>query len=408
LTIGDENLVRENLHHRLSLTAKSLRPWPDRPVAIALVITDLDPGGAERAMVALARRLEPRRWRVGVFCLGGEGPLAEVVRQASLSCECLNVRRRQRVRAVVELARALRRFRPELAQSFLFHANIAARLAAPLAGCRWVVGGLRVAEHQKRWHLIIDRLTASLGVGSVCVSEGVLRFSREVAGLDAARLTVIPNGIDPTPFDEAVPVSRAEFGVADDAYMALFVGRLDVQKGLPNLIDAAERVIALRPNWHLVLAGDGPNRGWLLAQIAEKPLLRRNVHWLGRREDIPRLLKSADVLVHASLWEGMPNAVLEAMAARRPVVGTAVEGTEDLVLDGQTGWLVPPRDSAALSRALIEATDSRSSGRCYGEAGRRRLEQEYSLDRTVAAYESLWAGILGFRLASPEPGDPAR
>jgi starch synthase (maltosyl-transferring) len=298
----------------------------------------------------------------------------------------------------VRLARSLQRFGPQLMQSFMFHANVAARLAAPWARCQWVLGGLRVAEHQKHRHLLVDRLTARMGVGSVCVSQGVLKFSREVAQLDPARLTVIPNGIDPGLLDAALPVPRAKIGVADDAFLALSVGRLDVQKGIPDLIEAAERVIEQRPNWHLVLAGDGPNRDWLLAQLAERPLLRANVHWLGHREDIPGLLKAADLLVHASHWEGMPNAVLEAMAARRPVVGTSVEGTEDLVVPGQTGWLVQPHDVTALSQALVEAADSADRGRRYGEAGRLRAEHEFSLDRTVAAYEQLWAGVLGLQL----------
>jgi len=392
----------KSLRHRLASTADCRRPWPDRPIAVALVITDLDAGGAERALAALAARLEPRRWQAGVFCLAGPGPLVEVMREADVPCECLGVHRRNPVQAIARLASSLRRFGPQLVQSFMFHANVAARLAAPWAGCPWVIGGLRVAEHQKRWHLTMDRLTASWAVGSVCVSQGVLRFSREVGGLDPARLTVIPNGIDPAPFDSAVPLPRATIGVPDSGHLAVCVGRLDVQKGLPNLLEAAERVILQRPDWHLVLAGDGPSRDWLLAQLANRPRLRDNVHWLGRRDDVPSLLKSADVLVHASLWEGMPNAVLEAMAARRPVIGTAVEGTEDLVIPGRTGWLVPPRDVAALCGALIEAADSAEYRRRYGEAGRLRVEQEFSLDRTVAAYEHLWAGILGFRLPNTE------
>jgi len=313
------------------------------------------------------------------------------------------------MQAIARLAGRLRRFRPQLVQSFMFHANVAARLAAPWAGRPWVVGGLRVAEHHKRWHLVMDRLTARWAVGSVCVSQGVMRFSCEVAGLDPARLTVIPNGIDPAPFDAAPPVPRAVIGVPDGAHLALCVGRLDVQKGLPDLLDAAEQVILQRPDWHLALAGDGPSRAWLLSQLAERPRLRDNVHWLGSRDDIPGLLKSADVLVHASLWEGMPNAVLEAMAARRAVVGTAVEGTEDLVVPRRTGWLVPPRDVAALGRALIEAAESSGDCRSYGEAARLRVEQEFSLDKTVVAYERLWAGILGFRLPSSEasPTDSA-
>jgi glycosyltransferase involved in cell wall biosynthesis len=394
LTSRSDSSVQQSLSDRLAVT--SSRPWPDRPVAIALVITDLDVGGAERALATLATRLDPERWRPGVFCLGKPGPLAEVLRQANLPCECLSANRRNPMQAIGRLARSLRRFAPQLVQSFMFHANLAARLAAPWAGSPWVVGGLRVAEHQKKWHLALDRLTAPLATGSVCVSQGVLRFSRDVARLDPARLTVIPNGIDPAPFDCAPRLPRSEIGVPDHAHLALCVSRIAPQKGLPDLLDAAERVIGQRPDWHLALVGDGPHSNWLVRQIAARAPLRDKVHWLGRRDDVPSLLQSADLLVHPSLWEGMPNAVLEAMAARRPVVGTAVEGTEDLVVPGQTGWLVPAGDAAALSRALIEAADSPECRRRYGEAGRRRVEEDFSLETTVSAYERLWAAILGF------------
>jgi glycosyltransferase involved in cell wall biosynthesis len=398
--------VPQSLNERLAATADSLRPWPDQPVAIALVITDLDVGGAERALATLATWLNPRIWRPVVFCLDGPGRLADVLRHADIRFECLGVHRRNPLQAITRLAHSLRRFQPQIVQSFMFHANLATRLAAPWAGCPWVISGLRVAEHQKAWHLIVDRLTAPLATGSVCVSQGVLRFSREVAGLNPARLTIIPNGIDPQPFDFAEPVPRVSIGVPDNAHLAIWVGRLDPQKGLPELLSAAECVTAQRPNWYVALAGDGPQRNWLLCQLADHPQLQEKVRCLGRRDDIPGLLKSADILVHTSLWEGMPNVVLEAMAAGRPVIGTAVEGTEDLVVPGQTGWLVPPRESGALCQALIQAADSPEACRRFGAAGRIRVEQHFSLTTTVAAYESLWAGILGLQLPSPENAKP--
>jgi glycosyltransferase involved in cell wall biosynthesis len=393
--------VPQSLNQRLAVTAESLRPWPDSPVAIALVITDLDVGGAERALVTLATRINPRVWRPTVFCLDRPGRLVEVLHQAGIRYECLGVHRRNPIQAITRLARRLRGCRPQLVQSFMFHANLATRLAAPWAGCPWVIGGLRVAEHKKAWHLIVDRLTAPLATGSVCVSRGVLRFSRETAGLNPARLTMIPNGIDPQPFDLVEPVSRASIGIPNEAHLAVWVGRLDPQKGLAELLGAALRVTAQRPNWYLALAGDGPRRDWLLKQLAKHPHLQEKVRCLGRRDDIPGLLKSADILVHTSLWEGMPNAVLEAMAAGRPVIGTAVEGTEDLVIPGQTGWLVPPRELDALSHALIQAVDSPEACRRFGEAGRLRVEQHFSLVATVAAYERLWAGVLGLQLPNP-------
>jgi starch synthase (maltosyl-transferring) len=385
----------QSLAHRLATAAS--RPWPDRAVPIALVITDLDVGGAERALVNLATRLDRRRWSPVVIALGAEGHLADRVRQAGLFCECLGITPRRPVSGVVRLARALRSYRPELVQSFLFHANVAARLAAPWAGRPWVVSGLRVAERHKGWHLTLDRLTANLSSGSVCVSRGVMQFSRDVAGLDPNRLIVIPNGIDPEPFDHAAAVPRATMGIPEEAHLALAVGRLDVQKGLADLLAAAERIVPQNPAWHLALAGDGPCRDWLLERISTRSSLSGRVHWLGARNDVPGLLRSADVLVLASLWEGMPNVVLEAMAASRAVVATAVEGTEDLVVPGQTGWLVPARDPGALSAALLTAARDPGLCRTLGQNGRARVASEFSLAETVAAYERLWAGLLGYQ-----------
>jgi len=383
------------------LATVSSHPWPDHPVRIALVITGLDIGGAERALVNLTTRLDRRRWAPMVIALGSEGRLVEVIRQSGLTCECLGGSRHRPIQVIGRLGRALRRYRPELVQSFLFHANLTARLAAPWAGGPWVVGGLRVAERQKRWHLFLDRLTAFLSAGSVCVSQGVRKFSQQVAGLDSRRLTVIPNGIDPQPFDHALAVPRKVIGIPEDAHLALAVGRLDPQKGIPDLLTAAERVILQNPAWHLALAGDGPCRGWLLEQLAAHPFLDRRIHWLGTRDDVPGLLRTADVLVLASLWEGMPNVVLEAMAASRPVVATAVEGTAELVLPGQTGWLVPPGDPESLGAALLHAAANPEYCRKLGGNGRIRIEQEFSLDRTVASYEQLWSGLLGYHLGSP-------
>ena len=373
--------------------------WPTGPVPVSLVITDLDVGGAERAMVALATGLDRRRWLPNVIALDGEGALAGPLRSSGIAVECLGVDRGRPVRAVRLLAGALRRARPRLVQSFLFHANVAARLAAPLAGRPWVVGGLRVAERQRRWHPTLDRLTGALSTGSVCVSEGVRRFSRDVGRLDPDRLVVIPNGVDPVLFDRAQGVDLASIGVPPDAFLTLYVGRLDPQKGLGYLLGAASKVAEVRPDWHLALVGDGPDRDALRSRSEDDPTLEGRVHWLGRRDDVPALLKGADVLVLPSLWEGMPNVVLEAMAARLAVVGTAVEGTEELIIPDRTGWLVPPGDAGALAVALLDAADDPSRLHRFGEAARDRVEASFTPGRVVEAYERLWAGVLGLEFS---------
>ncbi len=377
------------------LATAAVRPWPDHPIPISLVITDLDVGGAEWVLTNLALKLDRRRWHPSVLALAPEGKLATTLREAGIDTECLGVNPRRPMQAVVRLAKALRQRKPWLVQSFLFHANLASRLAAPGAGCPWVVSGLRVAEREKSWHWKLDRATTLLSAGSVCVSQGVLRFTRDVAGIDPARLVVIPNAVDTTPFDVAEPASRASLGIPDEAQLALFVGRLEAQKAPFVLIEAAEVVAAQVPNWHLALAGDGHDREALQRRIGSSPLLADRVHLLGARTDVPSLLKAADLLVLPSLWEGMPNVVLEAMASRLAVVATAVEGTEDLVRAGETGWLVPPGSAPALAQALLEAASDRERRERFGRQGRARIEAEFTWEKLVESYESLWARVLG-------------
>jgi glycosyltransferase involved in cell wall biosynthesis len=365
-------------------------------VPVSLVITDLDVGGAERALVALATGLDRARWNPQVICLGPEGALEKPLRDAGLRVVTLNARSGRPLQAVVRLAKALRSHRPELVQSFLFHANVVSRLAALLARRPWVVGGLRVAEHEKTWHRWLDRLTIPLALGSVCVSKGVERFAIEIGRLRPERLVVIPNGIDPAPFDAATPVDRASLQVPADAHLALFVGRMTLQKGVPVLLDAARIVARQHPNWYLALVGDGPELAPLRETADGDTVLRDRLRWLGRRTDVPGLLRTCNLLVLPSLWEGMPNVVLEAMAARRAVVATAVEGTEDLVLRDQTGWLVPRGDSARLAEALHEAAGEPDTCHALGLAGRERVETCFSPAAVVAAYDRLWSEILGY------------
>jgi starch synthase (maltosyl-transferring) len=366
---------------------------------VALVITELDPGGAEKALVTLATGLNRAQWQPSVIALGPEGPLATPLREQGIATQCLDVRPHRPVRALASLVRALRRDQPAIVQSFLFHANIASRLAAPLAGRPWVIGGLRVAEHASRWHLGLERRTQTLSLGSVCVSEGVRRHAIESGHLDPERLVVIPNGIDVQRIDQSQPANRESLGLPADGHVALFVGRFVPQKGLDVLLDAAREVSARIASWRLVLVGDGADREACLTRIQADPLLRERVTWLGRRGDIPSLLKGADLLVLPSLWEGMPNVVLEAMAARRAVVATSVEGSVELVEPGRTGWLVPPGDSASLAEALIQAASDPDRLGSYGHAGRDRVERDFTTQAMVTAYDRLWRAILG--LESP-------
>ena len=384
----------------VSKNSKTPKPWPADPLPVALVITELDVGGAELALMRLAAGLDRSRWKPTVIALGPEAEVAGWIRARGVEVVCLGLTSRQGALGVFRLARELKRLRAPLVQSFLFHANVMTRLATLLLIGRrpCVVSGMRVAEREKRWHVWIDRLTRGLADKAVCVSEGVRRFTRDVGGWPEERLTVIPNAVDLTLIDQAALLPRASLGVPSEAMLALFVGRLNVQKGLPCLLDAFERLpeSTIRPI-HLVIAGDGPERDWLRSRVADSATLSRCVHLLGHRSDVPSLLKTADFLVLPSLWEGMPNAVLEAMAARRGVVASAVEGTEELVAPGETGWLVPSGDADLLSRTIAEAASNPLRLQRFGDNARRRVEADFSVGGNVKSYEHVWSELLGYR-----------
>jgi glycosyltransferase involved in cell wall biosynthesis len=363
------------------------------PVRIAFCITDLDPGGAERALVQLVKGLDRNRWEPAVFCLAGHGALADELLAAGTKVMCLGARHWSSIWVILRLARELRRFQPTIVQTFLFHANLAGRLAARSAGVDKVVAGIRVAEKRSRIPLWLDHWTNRLVTTNICVSQAVADFSITQAGLAPEKIVVIPNGVDVRKFADAHPSDLRPFGIPEGSPVLLTIGRLDRQKGLTDLIEAAALVAARFPAVHFLLVGEGPERSAIERLIGEKGMAER-VHLAGWRPDVPKLLATGFGVVLSSHWEGMPNVVLEAMAAGLPVVATGVEGTAELVMDGQTGVLVPIKSPQALAEAIGRLLADPVSSKALGAAGRERVTAQFSWAQMVARYEALYESLI--------------
>jgi glycosyltransferase involved in cell wall biosynthesis len=360
---------------------------------IAFCITDLDPGGAEQALVRLVRGLDRGRWEPAVFCLDGHGALADELTADGIGVECLGANHWSNIFVVLRLARELRRFQPAIVQTFLFHANLAGRIAARWAGIRKVVSGIRVAEKRSRMPLWFDRWTNRLVTTNVCVSQAVADFSIAQAGLPPKKVVVIPNGVDVRRFGESRPADLQPLGIPAGSAVLLTVGRLDRQKGLFDLVEAAALVVPRFPDVHFLLVGEGPERAAIERLIGEKGLASR-VHLAGWRPDVPELLAAGFGLVLSSHWEGMPNVVLEAMAAGLPVVATRVEGTAELVVDVQTGLLVPMKSPPALAEAMGRLLADPASAKAMGAAGRGRAAANFSWEKMIAEYETLYKSLI--------------
>ena len=311
----------------------------DARLRIAFCVTELDPGGAERALVELATGLDRRRFSPRVYCLSGRGALVDRLEAAGIETVLLRARSRRDLGVVRRLKNELLRQRPHVLQTWLFHANLAGRLAGWWAGVPVILSGIRVAERRSTWPLRLDRWTQSLVDAHVCVSAAVRDFSQQVAGLDRRKLRVIPNGVDARRFAEAQAWDGRTVGIPPESPVMVAAGRLDRQKGFDLLLQAIAAGGPFPRDPHWVVVGEGPERANLERQIEERGLTQ-SVHLLGWRPDLPEILKGATGFVLSSRWEGMPNVVLEAMAAGLPVVAFDVEGVRELVVEQDTGWIV--------------------------------------------------------------------
>jgi glycosyltransferase involved in cell wall biosynthesis len=381
------------------------------PRRIAFCITDLDVGGAEQCLVNVACGLDRSFWSTHVYCLSRRGALVDRLEQSGIDCTCLNWRGWPDAWRVLSLARRLRDFRPELLQTFLFHGNIAGRIAGKLAGVPIIVSGIRVAEKEKRWHLRLERLTHRLVHRHVCVSPEVAAFSIREARLAPDSVTVISNGVDVERFADAWPLRNSDLGAPPETRWIIAVGRLHPQKGHQLLIDAVAPLLQSHPAWRLMIVGDGPLRAEL-QQLIDDQQCHDRIVLLGFRDDIPRLLKTASLFVLPSLWEGQPNVLSEAIAAHLPVIATNVEGVqcrpEEFQPDDRgarrltpggvqhniTGLIVAPGDVAELRAAIAVLLDS--PDRLAEMSSNTYLESRYLLTTKdmVSNYDHLYSELL--------------
>ncbi|HND53620.1 MAG TPA: glycosyltransferase [Pirellulaceae bacterium] len=361
------------------------------PRRVALVTTELGVGGAERNLVRLAVGLDRTRFESHVFALAAPPPqdraaLVAELEAAGITPRFLGATRKSQVcRAIRELATWFSDLRIDVAQSFLFHANVVAALAARRAGVPRHLTGVRVAD-PSRWRHRLERWTTRRAERIVCVSQSVANFTRDIAGFPAAKLVVIPNGLDVSLYADARPADPASLGVPPGRRFLVAIGRLTFQKGFDWLLEQATELLSQLPDVDLVFVGDGPDRESLEARARELQASDR-VRFAGWRSDLPRVLAASVGLLLPSRWEGMPNVLLEAMAAGKPVIAARVEGVEEVLgpLAAAQAY-VPGSGADFLARAITIARDSHLAA-MLGRANQERAMEEFSLATMVRRYE---------------------
>jgi glycosyltransferase involved in cell wall biosynthesis len=371
---------------------------------VTVVTSRLDIGGAERHLARVLPALKQRGIDITLYTMERGGPL-----EVELQAQGVRVEGPLRAaflhwpRATVALARFLKREQPSVVHFFLPRPYLYGSIAAELAGHRRRLMSRRsLTVYREKYPLLrgLELLLHRRTRGLIGNSRAVLdQLAAEVS--DPRKIALIHNGIDMTPLATAADRKRIrEFlGVPEDALVIAVIANLVSYKGHRDLLDALALVKEQMPKPWLVLAiGRDDGMGVELQRRAEALNLASNVRWLGEQPAADRLLAAGDIFVLPSHQEGFSNALLEAMAANLAVIATAVGGNLDAIVDNESGILVPPRDPSALAAALARLASDPDTRRRCGDAARRRVEQQFALERCVERYEKLYRAM-----SEPDP-----
>ena len=378
---------------------------------ILLLNTQMEAAGAQKAMLVLARGLQALGHKAQVVTMYDKADYVARFRQEyGVDIVDLRMKRPGRQNPLVKLAdvvtglwrlyRLMRRERFDVVQTFSHYSNLVGPVMAWLAGVRVRVSSQRMSlKGAPPWLLRLDRLVtnSSLVGAMVAVSEGTRRFAIEQQGIDPKKLITIHNSIDVQRFApvsaEKIESLRAALKLPLDALVVLTVARLHPQKGHHFLLQAVPIILQSYPQVRFLFVGEGDLRQEL-ETTTQHSGLQDVVYFLGVRQDIAELLSLSDIFVLPSLWEGLPNSVLEAMAAETPVVATNVDGCPEVVYDGETGILVPPKNVQALAQAILSLLGNPVQRRQLGMAARTRAVREFSEEKNISTFLNLYTQLL--------------
>ncbi len=367
------------------------------PVRVMHLLNRMEIGGTELNALRTAELLDRSQVDLEVAILGPDGPLLERYEQLGIPIHRLSIRNLYGVGTMREARRfaaILRQRRIEILHAHDVYANIFGAAAGRLAGLPGVIASRRWWKRTPRRGLLpVNRVAYALSHRVVANTPAVARMLSEDERVPSTRVTVLPNFLEAAAFDPAPDGHwEREPGLAAiprDALVVGAVGRLNAVKDLGTLIRAAA---ALPPSVHIVLVGDGPERGELQALVSALSLQDR-VHFVGERPARPSFHHRFDISTLTSISEGLPNSVLEAMAAGRPVVASSVGGVPDLITHGETGLLFTPGDVAALAGHLARLAGDAQERERLGRQARDHVAAHYSADAVLSNLYHLYRDL---------------
>jgi glycosyltransferase involved in cell wall biosynthesis len=376
-----------------------------KPVAL-FVIGSLEIGGAEKQMQLLVGQLHGRTHCCHVYSLQSGGPLKGWFEDQGVAVFSGGLEKGDMSRApwkVVpaewRLLRLVRELKPSIIHCFLPLITFMGSLAGRIARVPLVVTSRRaLGTHQRRYPVLrpLDHMAARLShritVNSQAVWDDMVRYDH----VDVSKLRLIYNGVDTKPFAPALSRGkdvRRDLNLDKTTKLMIVIANLIPYKGHSDLLKAAKEVVERFPDAVFLLVGE--DRG--IQKELEKDVvnlgMEQSVRFLGRQDDIPKLLTASDISILPSHEEGFSNVILESMAAGLPVVATDVGGNREAILDGITGWLIPPEDPKVLAAKIVDLLKDPNKAQEWGQRGRERVNQMFTVKKMVVAHMELYGSL---------------
>lgn len=377
------------------------------PLNVYKFVTQFGVGGTEMQVLGLAEQFDPTLFSLSFGCMRRQGATEREYGDRGWSISEYPIKRFASFgagRQMVRLARELRARKPLVMHSYNFYANVFSLPAARLAGVPCIIASIRdMGVYMTPMQLRVQRWVCGLADRIVVNADAVRDWLVE-DGYAAGKIHVIRNGARMPLFNAASARSRvrAELGIPSAAKVVMMVSRLNPQKGVEHLLEAVPAILARVPDAWFVIVGDvvldsrarEAAYARLLASRARELGVAERVVFTGLRRDIPYLLAAADLSVLPSLSEGLPNSVIEAMAAGLPVVATEVGGIPELIRPGRCGLLVPPGDAAALVESVTAVLINPFLAKRLGEAARFRIQTGFSFEKMFQETVTLYRTVL--------------
>jgi len=371
-----------------------------RPIRIAYVIDSLALRGTQRALIHLVQGLSQRNYQQKIYSLNNV--VNSDNKKALLECGAdVKVIGKLQLLTSIGLIRIVCDWliwKPDIVFTMLFYSDVIGRIIAKITSVPIIISSIRAKNiYKNELQLYLDRLTARWADKVVFNSKKSIPFAIQHEGIREEQAVYIPNGVKIPSNDINQWKKREKLCISNDTLLIGSVGRLDPQKGYTYLLKAFQIVQKQFHNCLLLIIGRGSLLE-ILKALSTDLHVSDKVRFLGECPDIDELLSCMNVYVQSSLFEGMPNAVMEAMAAGKPVVATAVDGMCELINDSETGWLVEPEKPEMLAGKICHVLQHPEFAANVGSAAAKRMTQEFSLEKMTTSYDTLFRELLAEKL----------